>query len=146
MRCEKCEKEILDGESVCPNCGAEVNSQSNAHKKIKIINYALIVLGTVLIVIAISLVASNTFSFYVNNIDYYTQQYESCRAQSGNGFFGSSYSYLASEWKELRDEAKTYIVSHIVGAIVLSIGGVAGIFIGLKNIRKNSNLENEDNK
>ena len=104
--------------------------------------YILTVAGIVFIIIAIFLIASNEFWYNLESIDYYESQYNYTKSMS-SGFFGSDYRYLASEWKELYDEAITYVVCHIIGAIISSTVGGIGLYKGIKNVKKLKKSSNE---
>lgn len=134
IKCPECGKEISDTVKYCPNCGVEITIQNSITGKSKTKNYIVIAVSIVLIIIAISLVASSEFKYYLDNIDYYTEQYENTKSHS-SGFLGSSYASLASKWKDMRDEAITYVVLHSIGAIALSISGVVGLYCGLKKLK-----------
>lgn len=96
IKCPECGKEISDTVKYCPNCGVEIKKQNLTTDKAKIKNYIVIAVSIFLIIIAISLVASSEFKYYLDNIDYYTEQYENAKSHS-SGFLGSSYASLASK-------------------------------------------------
>ena len=123
----------------------------NRNKKIgplsndaKIKNYILIGISIILIIIAISLVTTTEFKYYVDNIDYYTEQYANAKSHS-SGFLGSSYSSLASSWKEMRDEAVAYVTLHSIGAIAFGVGGTIGLYKGLKKLKNGGTTNNATN-
>ena len=97
-------------------------------------NYILIVVSIILIIIAISFVATSEFKYNLDNIDYYNEQYEDAKSH-GSGFLGGSYSSLASSWKDMRDEAIMYVALHSIGFVVLSICGGVGLYRGLKKVK-----------
>ncbi|MBQ8850706.1 MAG: hypothetical protein IJ011_10550 [Clostridia bacterium] len=116
-----------------------MNSKS---KKLKA--YILIVISIVFIIIAIFLVTSNTFWYNLQNIDYYAAKYEYTQSMS-SGYFGSSYRYIASQWKELYNEALTCVIGHVTGAIILLVGGSIGLYDGIKKLKKLKMLNDENN-
>lgn len=144
IKCSECGKEISDTVKYCPNCGVEIKKQNSITDKAKIKNYIVIAVSIVLIIIAISLVTSSEFKYYLDNIDYYTEQYENARSHS-SGFLGGSYASLASKWKDMRDEAIMYVALHSIGAIALSIGGGVGLYRGLKKIKNAGEKSNGAN-
>ena len=115
-------------------------------KKPKNKAYILTVASSIFIIVAIFLVTSNEFRYNFQNIDYYEMQYQYTKSMS-SGFFGSDYRYLASQWKELYDEAVTYVICYSIGAIILTIVGGIGLYKGIQNLKKykTSNDEYDSN-
>ena len=144
IKCPECGREISDTVKCCPNCGVEIKKQNSITDKSKAKNYILIAVSIILLIIAISLVASSEFKYNLDNIDYYTEQYENAKSHS-SGFLGSGYASLASKWKDMRDEAIMYVALHSIGAIALSIGGGIGLYRGLKKIKSAGETSNGAN-
>ena len=97
--------------------------------------------STSIFIVAISLVTTSEFSYYLENISYYADQYAETKSHS-SGFLGGSYASLASRWKEMYNEAVTYVALHSIGAVVLSIVGGVGLYKGLKKLKSNGGTTN----
>ena len=113
-------------------------------KKPKVKAYILTVASIIFIIIAVVLIMSNEFWYNVQNIDYYESQYNHTKSMS-RGYFASDYRYLASQWKELYDEALFSIIFHIAGGVALSVGGGIGLYQGLKKLKKANLVIDTDN-
>ena len=144
IKCPECGKEISGTVKYCPNCVVKIKKQNSITDKAKTKNYIVLAVSIILIIIAISLVVSSEFKYYLDNIDYYTEQYENAKSHS-SGFLGGSYASLASKWKDMRDEAIMYVALHSIGAIALSIGGGVGLYRGLKKIKNAGEKSNGAN-
>ena len=144
FKCSNCGKEISDTVKFCPNCGTEIKKTSPLSSNSKTKNYILIGISIILIIVAISLVTTNEFKYYLDNIDYYTEQYENAKSHS-SGFLGSIYSSLASQWKEMREEAVMYVALHSIGAIVLGLGGTIGLYKGIRKLKNGGATNNGTN-
>lgn len=135
-QCSKCGKQQIDAAKFCTNCGTPFANNIDTKNQIKVSNYIGIAIYAVLIVIALSLVLNSEFFHYIDNISYYSNQYAENRYYS-SGFLGGIYSSLASNWKGLYNKALSYIVSHSIFAIILSIVGGIGLYRGIKKLRRN---------
>ena len=139
--CAGCGNEVVGEDTICPHCGFQENAKSRLvgidKKKIMI----GIAISLAMLIAAIALLTTRKFEYYIENISYYTEQYEETKSHS-SGFLGSSYASLASRWKDMRNEAITYIALHSVGAIALSIGGGVGLYRGIKRLK---NVEGKNN-
>ena len=144
LKCSNCGKEISDTVKFCPNCGTKIEKSSPLSNNVKAKNYILIGISIILIIVAISLVATNEFKYYLDNIDYYTEQYENAKSHS-SVFLSGSYSSLASKWKEMQDEAVMYVSLHSIGAIVFGISGAIGLYKGLKKSKNGGATNNGAN-
>lgn len=139
--CPECKKEQDDTAQYCTNCGYMLSEKPHISPKTKKKIYVGIVTSVVLIIIAISLVTTSEFSYYIENISYYADQYAEMKSHS-SGFLGSSYASLASSWKEMYNEAVAYIALHSVGALILSIVGCIGLYKELKKIKSDGGTTN----
>ena len=135
-QCLKCGKQQIDAAKFCTNCGTPFINNTDSKNQMKARNYIGIVISTVLIVIALSLVLDSEFFHYIDNISYYSNQYAENSSHS-SGFLGGIYSSLASNWKGLYNQAQTYIVSHSIFAIIFSVVGGIGLYRGIKKLRRN---------
>ena len=113
------------------------------HNRKKHTTYILIATSIVLIVIAFFLITSNKFWVCVQNIDYYALQYEYTNSVSSE-YFSSDYRFLASEWKNLYNEALAIIICHILSAIALSVAGSIGLSKGIQSLKRLRNSSNEN--
>jgi hypothetical protein len=80
------------------------------------------------------MVTSEEFNYHLDNIDYYAEQYEDAKSHS-SGFLGIHYSSLAREWKEMYDEAATYLKKQSIGAAVLGTAGILGLIISFTKFK-----------
>ena len=139
--CPECKKEQADTAQYCTNCGYRLSAQPHISAETKKKAYVGIVISIILIIVAISLVTTSEFSYYLENISYYADQYAETKSHS-SGFLGGSYASLASRWKEMYNEAVTYVALHSIGAVVLSIVGGVGLYKGLKKLKSNGGTTN----
>ena len=139
--CPECKNEQNDTTQYCTNCGYALTAKPKISFEANKKTYIRIVVSVVLIIVAISLVTSSEFSYYLENISYYAEQYASTKSHS-SGFLGSSYASLASRWKEMYNEAIAYVALHSIGAIVLSIVGGLGLYRGLKKLKNGGGVNN----
>ena len=139
--CPECKKEQADTAQYCSNCGYMFSAKPNISAETKKKAYIGIIVSVVLIIVAISLVTTSEFSHYIENISYYADQYAETKSHS-SGFLGSSYTSLASRWKEMYNEAVTYVALHSVGAVILSIVGGVGLYKGLKKLKNDGGTSN----
>lgn len=138
--CIECGNELNADDKVCPNCGYEESYRPYLHK-LDAKNIVKICVFIVMLIIAMSLVTTGKFQLFIENISYYHEQYLEAKSHS-SGFLAGSYLSLASKWEELRNEAIFYVVTHSVGAFVLSVIGGCGLYRNikkLKNVGGNSN-------
>jgi ribosomal protein L37E len=135
IRCPKCGQGLNSAAQFCTSCGFKLNAQPKTENIAKKNVYITIAIGTILIIVAISLVTSSKFIYYLENISYFADQYADNKSHS-SGFLGSIYSSLASQWKELYNEAVTYVALHGVGAGILAICGSIGLLRGLKMLKR----------
>lgn len=133
-KCPECGQEQNDVVQSCANCGFMFENNQQTTNKIKHKIYAGIIISIFLIIIAVLLVTTKKFVYCINNISYYSKQYEETRMQS-DGFLGGTYASLALQWKEMRDMAVMYVVSHSMGMVVLISGGCVGLYCGLKKLK-----------
>ena len=122
---------------------SENTKNTEQPEKKKVATYILIAVSIVLIIIAICLITAKEFRYCIQNIDYYASQYEYAIYMS-RGYFGSHYRYIASEWKNLFNEALTTIVWHILGAILLSVAGSIGLYKGIGHLKRLKSLSDEN--
>ena len=139
-KCPECGQELSSTAQYCTNCGFRLN-KPRLNKQVLRKTYIEIGISVILIIIAISLVTKSEFSHYANNISYYAEQYAETKSHS-SGFLGSSYASLASRWKEMYNEAVTYVALHSVGAVILSIVGGIGLYKGLKKLKSDGGTTN----
>lgn len=142
--CSECKKEQSDTAQHCTNCGYTLNSKPKISFEANKKTYIKIGVSVVFIIVAISLITSSEFSYYLENISYYAEQYASTKSHS-SGFLGSSYASLASRWKEMYNEAVAYVALHSIGAVVLSIVGGLGLYRGLKKLKNGGDSNNGTN-
>lgn len=135
----------IPNSNINPNSHSELNCTKTKYVTNRNKSIVVIIVCIVLIICAISLLTTNKFQHYVENISYYTEQYEETKSHS-SGFLGSSYASLASKWNSLRTEAIIYVVLHGVGAVACSLAGGIGLYKGLKKIKNSEDKYNGTNR
>lgn len=87
----------------------------------------MIIIGCLFICIGVVLLRSNKLSFAIDKYSYYVEQYKKTLilAEQYNGFLGREYSFLAEQWKDLKNECiKNIIVYFLGGIIAITTGGI----------------------
>ena len=151
MKCPECGTEIADNVAVCPSCGYEIvqsevetvvdNTNTIAtepvYKNKKYIGIAFGVAACIMLIIALTRINNDTYSFYKQHYKECMEGYaeNSVDARNSGALFSGTYRYIASEYETMAKNAHKKIWKYRIEAIVLCLGGVTCGIIGYKFIK-----------
>lgn len=92
--------------------------QGHSSSKRRLIGVALFVMAVLFGVLSWQSVSTEKYALYSQNLVHYMNEMEECESLV-DGVFGTNYQYLASQWRELADEARGYLTQHRAGAFSL---------------------------
>ena len=144
VRCPECGKEVEDITIICPECGyqlkkTEVEKTSvTENKKNRKLAIGMCIIGCILLILALRTITSSKYKIYVENYETCIAEYEENLEKANSyswGILKSGYGNIASQYKDMADEAKKTIWIYRIKTIVL--GGVGIVFIigGYKKIK-----------
>lgn len=90
----------------------------------------LCLVGLALAIVASQQVTTEQYKYNKGQVDYYDQQAREMRG-SAYGMFAGDYRYLASQWDEMAEDARSYISVQNRNATILIVVGVSSLIAGV---------------
>lgn len=95
-----------------------------------ILGVLLCLVGLTLSIVASQQVTTDQYKYNKGQVDYYEQQAREMRG-SAYGMFAGDYRYLASQWDEMAEDARSYISGQNRNATILIVVGVSSLLAGV---------------